>query len=170
MKVAPVTPRDVRSGMLRTRDSGPVQMYEDPYDPIISFSSPIAGFIYARDPEIPNYWVAVGKEAPSEESKATPPAQGRKKTRTRTKGSDDSVRTALYRLRNADGELLYVGISEKPPKRWGQHAADKEWWPEVAGLSLEWFDSRTEALAMEARAIQAEKPRHNVLHNQPSGG
>jgi predicted GIY-YIG superfamily endonuclease len=151
--------------MLRSSDGGPIQMYEDPYDPIISYSSPMAGWLYARDAEIPNYWIAVSEE-PVQDQQSEEAATARKqRTPKKSKGGDDSIRTALYRLRNASGELLYVGISAKPPQRWGQHAAEKEWWPEVAGLSLEWFDSRAEALAMEAHAIRTERPIHNVQHN-----
>jgi predicted GIY-YIG superfamily endonuclease len=149
--------------MLRAPDGGPVQMYEDPEDPIVSFSSPIAGWLYERHPEIPNYWVAVRKE-PAQDKQPENTSTSRKR-RPKAKAGDDSLRTALYRLRNADGELLYVGISSKPPQRWGQHASDKEWWPEVATLSIEWFDSRAEALAMEAKAIRIEQPRHNIQHN-----
>lgn len=148
--------------MLRAPDGGPVQMYEDPEDGIASYSSPMAGWLYQRHPEIPDYWVAVAKEPAPEERPKTSPSR---KRRSMTTSADDSVRTALYRLRSANGQLLYVGISSKPPQRWGQHAADKEWWPEVATLSVEWFDSRTEALAMEANAIRAEQPRHNIQHN-----
>ncbi|WP_445520478.1 GIY-YIG nuclease family protein [Streptomyces sp. NEAU-174] len=153
--------------MFRTSDGGPIQMYEDPYDPIVSYSSPMAGWLYARHPKIPDYWTAVAEEPTRDRAEETETGQGRrsKKTNRKARVSDDSVRTALYRIRNADGELLYVGISAKPPQRWGQHAADKDWWPEVAGLSIEWFDSKTEALAMEARAIRTERPRHNIQHN-----
>lgn len=158
----------IRSGMFRTPDGGPVQMYEDPYDPIVSYSSPMAGWVYARHPEIPDYWVAAREEAPQvshTEKASTAQGQRQKKARRKAKECADSVRTALYRLRNAEGVLLYVGISSKPPQRWGQHAADKPWWPEVAGLSIEWCDSRTEALAVEAETIRVEKPLYNVVHN-----
>ncbi|MFD5579017.1 GIY-YIG nuclease family protein [Streptomyces pseudogriseolus] len=150
--------------MLRASDGGPVQMYQDPEDPIISFSSPIAGWLYERHPDIPNYWVAVGQKpnpAPQPKGKTTP-----RKRRSRASEGDDSIRTALYRLRDGDGALLYVGISSKPPQRWGQHAADKEWWLDVATLSMEWFESRTDALEAEAEAIRAEQPRHNIQHNK----
>ncbi|MER5843221.1 GIY-YIG nuclease family protein [Streptomyces prasinus] len=74
--------------------------------------------------------------------------------------------TALYRLRDKTGRLLYVGISDSPLRRWPEHAADKPWWSDVSDLSLEWLESRPAALAAEAHAIQTEKPLYNVLHNR----
>ncbi|MFD5566618.1 GIY-YIG nuclease family protein [Streptomyces cadmiisoli] len=76
------------------------------------------------------------------------------------------VRTALYRMRNSDGRLLYIGISANPLRRWPQHAADKPWWPDVSDLSMQWFENRSAALAAEARAIRTERPLHNVVHNE----
>jgi len=79
--------------------------------------------------------------------------------------SDGATRTALYRLRDASGRLLYVGISEAPLRRWAEHSKDKPWWPLVTTFTLQWFDSRNRALVAEARAIHTEKPLHNVVHN-----
>ncbi|MFF8659494.1 GIY-YIG nuclease family protein [Streptomyces huasconensis] len=76
------------------------------------------------------------------------------------------VPTALYRLRNKRRELLYVGVSNDLAWRWRSHAADKEWWPQVATRSIEWFPTRSHALAAEALAIRAEQPLHNVHHNK----
>jgi predicted GIY-YIG superfamily endonuclease len=75
------------------------------------------------------------------------------------------VRTAIYRLHDQSGVLLYVGVTDKPKRRWPQHAADKPWWPDVASRSLSWFPSRDLALDAESRAIRTEKPLHNVVHN-----
>ncbi|MFB7548563.1 GntR family transcriptional regulator [Streptomyces sp. NPDC056154] len=76
-------------------------------------------------------------------------------------------RTALYRLYNREGHLLYVGVAAIPERRWAQHQETKEWWPKVERKAVEWFDSREEALDAETRAIQAEKPCHNH-QNKPS--
>ncbi len=77
------------------------------------------------------------------------------------------VRTALYRLRDDLGRLLYVGISSNPLRRWPEHAAAKSWWPDVTDLSMQWFKTRTAALEAEAAAIRRERPLHNVAHNLP---
>lgn len=81
--------------------------------------------------------------------------------------------TALYRLFAADGTLLYVGITGNPGLRFGQHAADKAWWPEVARKTAAWFSSRDVALNAEAEAIRDEQPVHNIsrpLRSVSTGG
>lgn len=75
------------------------------------------------------------------------------------------IPTALYRLRDQVGELLYVGITDNPERRWKDHGKDKPWWAQVADRSVEWLPSRDRAVAAEAEAIRAERPRHNIHHN-----
>jgi hypothetical protein len=74
-------------------------------------------------------------------------------------------RTALYRIRNAEGDLLYIGISERPEYRWFSHRKQHAWWAEVANYSLEWHDDRKAAEAAETEAIRTERPRHNSTYN-----
>lgn len=69
---------------------------------------------------------------------------------------------ALYRFYTDDGRLLYVGITADPAQRFGKHAATKAWWPEVRGISLEWYDDREDVLAAERRAIAVEGPLWNL--------
>ncbi|MEW2225730.1 GntR family transcriptional regulator [Streptomyces sp. NPDC007044] len=71
------------------------------------------------------------------------------------------VPTALYRLFDTEGRLLYAGISDDPDRRWRQHADDKSWWPQVASKTVEWFDTEPEARAAETAAIKTELPVHN---------
>lgn len=73
----------------------------------------------------------------------------------------DNYRTALYRLYDANGGLLYVGITYNPEQRWDAHRSDKTWWPEVASKVVEWYDTRPEALTAELDAIRTELPLHN---------
>jgi predicted GIY-YIG superfamily endonuclease len=77
-------------------------------------------------------------------------------------------RTALYRLYDADDVLLYVGITKNTVQRWSQHSKTKPWWRKVAKREVTWFDSRPDALLAEHRAIVAEHPLHNSLHD-PQG-
>ena len=70
-------------------------------------------------------------------------------------------RTALYRFFDADGRLLYVGVSGNTESRWRQHAESKPWWPDVAEKTTEWLDSRPDALDAERAAIRTEKPLYN---------
>jgi len=83
-----------------------------------------------------------------------------------------SERTAVYRLFDADGKLLYVGVANNYGRRWEQHAAEKPWWPEIAREAVEWHQDRPSALAAEAHAIMREQPRFNRVsgHLTPGGG
>lgn len=75
-----------------------------------------------------------------------------------TRGSE----TLVYRLYAADGALLYLGITEELEKRFLRHSA-RRWWPEVAAVRLEAYETRTDALRVEARAIYEEGPLHNKM-------
>lgn len=71
-------------------------------------------------------------------------------------------RTALYRLYDFVGALLYIGITDDPDAR--NHESVQPWWPQVdrERTTAEWFDTRKEADAAETEAIGAEHPLHNV--------
>jgi excinuclease UvrABC nuclease subunit len=71
-------------------------------------------------------------------------------------------RTALYRLLDHSRNLLYVGISNDPEERFASHRREKAWWPQVDGISIEWFESRRAASLAEAHTIATENPRHNI--------
>lgn len=76
--------------------------------------------------------------------------------------SDNHV---LYRFRDSDGVLLYVGITKNPPARFAQHERDKFWWSQIADISLQHFPSRLALLEAERIAIENERPLYNVQHN-----
>lgn len=71
----------------------------------------------------------------------------------------------MYRFYDGDGDLLYVGISVRPWARWKQHKGQKDWAEDVATSTIEWFDTRKDALDAERAAIVAEEPRYNIVHN-----
>lgn len=73
-------------------------------------------------------------------------------------------RSALYRLYDSAGVLLYVGISRYPSERFKEHAGDKLWWHHVARNEIAWLDSRADALAAEAKAMAEERPLYNGYH------
>ena len=75
-------------------------------------------------------------------------------------------RTALYRFYDADGQLLYVGITDRPGRRWETHMRRKRWWPAVHRQTLEWHPDRETAMAAEVAAIVNECPRHNIRHSE----
>ena len=68
----------------------------------------------------------------------------------------------LYRAFNAEGELLYVGATAGLAKRLEQHKKTKQWWQEVANVTVEHFGTTKEALKAERVAIAAEHPRANM--------
>lgn len=84
-------------------------------------------------------------------------------------GDKHSGDTAVYRLSNAAGQLVYVGIGRNPMMRWASHADQHEWWPEVAGFEVTWYSSREEAAAEERRALREDGPLNN-LHGTPGRG
>lgn len=84
------------------------------------------------------------------------------RVRRPSKSIDYRRRTALYRLFDAEGRLLYVGIAFDPPDRWRGHAREKSWWPDVVERRVEWHETRHAAGAAEISAIQTEKPLYNV--------
>jgi len=70
---------------------------------------------------------------------------------------------AVYRLYDTDDVLLYVGMSNDPPRRWSGHVNEgKTWWADVARKTVEWYESQDDALTVEAEAIWAEHPLHNT--------
>lgn len=75
--------------------------------------------------------------------------------------------TDLYRFFDIDDRLLYVGISINAAVRASQHREEKSWWPDVDRMVVDHLDiDRSEALKVEKQVIIAEKPLHNVTHNQ----
>lgn len=74
-------------------------------------------------------------------------------------------RTALYRFFGGDGQLLYVGITDRPGRRWETHMRRKPWWLDVQRQELEWHPDRETAMAAEVAAILNECPRYNLRHS-----
>lgn len=72
-------------------------------------------------------------------------------------------RYAVYRCFSDAGELLYVGESGNLAKRLAVHA-QKAWFLQVRGITLEWHIDELDALNAERRAIHVEHPRYNVVH------
>lgn len=74
--------------------------------------------------------------------------------------------TSLYRHFSEEGVLLYVGISLSWPARTKQHAHGSRWFDQVAKVEIERFPTREAALDAERKAIKAEKPKFNIIHNR----
>ena len=78
--------------------------------------------------------------------------------------STEAQATALYRHFDADGRLLYVGISLNAIARLTQHRLTAHWFRSIARIEIEWHESRELAEAAEREAIKQERPAHNVVH------
>src|SRR5215469_10758085 len=75
----------------------------------------------------------------------------------------NTERHAVYRCYSDHGELLYVGTTGQLGKRLAAHA-QKVWFLQVRGITLEWYLDEFEAGAAERRAIHVEHPKYNVVH------
>lgn len=69
----------------------------------------------------------------------------------------------LYRLSDADGRLLYVGISHSAHFRLMQHVS-KVWWKDVAHKEVQGHRNRTAALLAERNMIVKDRPIWNAQH------
>ncbi|MEU1327219.1 GntR family transcriptional regulator [Streptomyces microflavus] len=78
-------------------------------------------------------------------------------------------RTAVYRLLNGSGELLYVGISVAPETRLKDHANRKLWWHWVAQADITWRENRKAALLAEEEIERLERPRFGDTHRLGAG-
>ncbi len=72
------------------------------------------------------------------------------------------MNTALYRMFDQNGRLLYVGITIDIVSRFRDHRSLKPWWPDIQTIQLEHFPDRDAARAAELKAITTEFPRYNV--------
>lgn len=84
-------------------------------------------------------------------------------------GESQSQKSVLYRFFGADDQLLYVGITDQPGRRWDAHMRLQPWWPQVQRQTAEWHPSREAAIDAEIAAIRNEGPRHNLLHATSAG-
>lgn len=80
-----------------------------------------------------------------------------------TTAATHAARTAVYRLYDEEGRLLYIGAARNPPQRMKFHRQFKRWWSDVARTDLTWFPDRAAAMAAEAVAIREEKPLYNIF-------
>lgn len=80
-----------------------------------------------------------------------------------------SKHLVLYRVYDDHDRLLYIGQTVQPGMRLRKHAESKEWWPAVAGITLQHFRSRDDIERAERMAILLEEPILNVQHNLVRG-
>jgi hypothetical protein len=70
--------------------------------------------------------------------------------------------TELYRHYDADGKLLYVGISLSAVIRLAAHKETSEWFNKIVQVKIERFPTRKMALVAEQAAILTENPEYNI--------
>lgn len=77
----------------------------------------------------------------------------------------------LYRLYDANEQLLYVGISKSAIHRLHEHLTTQPWAEQIVTQKVQRFNSRQELEEAEKAAIKAENPKHNITHNgkRPKG-
>lgn len=73
----------------------------------------------------------------------------------------------LYRFYSDGGQLLYVGITNNPPRRFTEHAGSKDWWNSVSGITMQRYPDRAAVQAAEKRAIAVESPLYNEQLRNP---
>jgi hypothetical protein len=71
---------------------------------------------------------------------------------------------ALYRHFDAQGALLYVGVTSNIVARSKQHSKRSHWWHSVARTTTTLCETRTQAYALERATILEEGPRFNVVY------
>lgn len=72
---------------------------------------------------------------------------------------------AVYRFFDADGSLLYVGMTEHPLVRFAAHRTKAPWWSRVDSTrtTVTWCYTRAAAEKAELKAIADEEPEYNVV-------
>jgi hypothetical protein len=77
---------------------------------------------------------------------------------------DVPVMPQLYRHYDANGRLLYVGISRLALRRLEQHS-ESPWFHSIARVTIKHFDTWKAVRAAETAAIATEWPQHNVAQH-----
>jgi predicted GIY-YIG superfamily endonuclease len=76
----------------------------------------------------------------------------------------ESQPTAVYRLYDRGGQLLYVGMTNNTDVRFKWHKLEKRWWHLVEKKDVKWHPDRATARRHEAAAIKSESPLYNAMH------
>lgn len=73
----------------------------------------------------------------------------------------------VYRLYDADMNLLYVGVTSHCWQRMLTHRYEKPWWDQVDLIEWMQYPHRYLAFKAEWEAIGTENPRHNLARSSP---
>jgi hypothetical protein len=75
--------------------------------------------------------------------------------------SDEDRQASVYKLYDAMGILVYVGVSTHGMRTIQQDTQTRPWWPEVASVQVENFPTRKLAQDRERYLIINDQPRYN---------
>jgi predicted GIY-YIG superfamily endonuclease len=81
--------------------------------------------------------------------------------------SDEEERKALYRYYDgprSKGRPLYIGQTNHPGRRFGEHQAAKPWIQQAELVTIQWFPA-SEIDEAERRAIERQHPLYNKTYN-----
>ncbi|QGZ53336.1 hypothetical protein GPZ77_34465 (plasmid) [Streptomyces sp. QHH-9511] len=76
------------------------------------------------------------------------------------------TRAAVYRFWDADDRLLYLGMTHDIDERWKTHERLQPWWLDVVKRNVTWYETRSEAAAVEKAALLAEDPKYDGSGNR----
>lgn len=71
----------------------------------------------------------------------------------------------VYVMRSSAGDVLYIGQSAQPGKRFNAHGASSGWWTDVASIEITHCPTRSEAIELERSLIEGLSPQHNIRLN-----
>ncbi len=77
------------------------------------------------------------------------------------------MKTQLYRHFDKNRNLLYVGISLSAIQRLEQHKTDSKWFNQIATITVQHFNSRSDAQWAETQVIHNENPKYNIVRTRP---
>lgn len=78
-----------------------------------------------------------------------------------------TFRPYVYRIWNAEGDLLYIGSTIYLGLRMKNHAHHARWWLQAKRFTFEAFATEAEAREAERVAIRTEFPRWNIRERSP---
>lgn len=85
--------------------------------------------------------------------------------RRAVKATYDAQPHWVYWHYDADGRLLYVGMTSDIEARTNQHRYTTRWWHAVERVVSTRFDDAHKARSVEQSAIESGRPLYNVKHN-----
>jgi hypothetical protein len=81
--------------------------------------------------------------------------------------AETHIAATVYRIFDADNQLLYVGVTSRGVQRFYEHML-KNWWTTASVITVKHFADRQSALDAEAEALRTESPLHNHREGVPA--